>query len=410
MTTRTKGPHYLIYSRSLDILKWGGGELTNIVTPMPSFLTLIFPSPESFQRQRKTQRERALAPEGQTQKGLPCALKSSGPAYALGFSVCGIWWIFQCWEAKHPHLLYLATVLLTFLPSSSPHALQAPLLPTHSCSVHAAASLAPPPADTAASIWDSLPVAEKESAPGFSSFIYAHGAGKEKEGGGGWTEREDLEKKLWWARDWWKKYLYNFNCFATTLSLAGGPLGERFVCYWGREFVTLIMSQSIWLCSSWNFQQEKKKCGFHYSVTEGLVQGLGSLKWKHGWVSHAILSPRLTSFLHPWPCTLFWDRLKIVCKIWGSLSHLTDFILHECRLKAPCQFFLLGFWGRHSTAFTLGWVLGDTILWQQQRARRPHFTSNSLDCVVITRKDEEVQSRCWGFWKFAHIPARLNLN
>lgn len=121
MTTRTKGLHYLTYSRSSDILKWGGGELTKIVTPMPSFLTLIFPSPESFQWQRKTQRERALAPEGQTQKGLPCALKSSGPAYALGFSVCGIWWIFQCWEAKHPHLLYLATVLLTFPPAPHRH-------------------------------------------------------------------------------------------------------------------------------------------------------------------------------------------------------------------------------------------------------------------------------------------------
>lgn len=45
--------------------------------------------------------------------------------------------------------------------------------------------------------------------------------------------------------------------------------------------------------------EKKKKCGFHYSVTEGLILGLGSLKWKHWWVSHGILSPRLTSFLHP---------------------------------------------------------------------------------------------------------------
>lgn len=108
--------------------------------------------------------------------------------------------------------------------------------------------------------------------------------------------------------------------------------------------------------------------------------------------------------LHPWPCTLFWDRLKIVHKIWSSLSHLTDFILCECRLKAPCQFFLLGFWGRHSTAFTLGWVgsWGHNSVAAAKRQEAP--PSNSLSCMPITRKDEEVQWCCCGFCKVCLHP------
>lgn len=43
------------------------------------------------------------------------------------------------------------------------------------------------------------------------------------EGGRGMDGKGRSRKKLWWARDWWKKYLYNFNCFSTTLSLAGAP-------------------------------------------------------------------------------------------------------------------------------------------------------------------------------------------
>lgn len=57
--------------------------------------------------------------------------------------------------------------------------------------------------------------------------------------------REGPEKKLQWARDWWKKCLHNFNCFPTILFLVELPWGERSRLYWGWEFVTLIMPQTI---------------------------------------------------------------------------------------------------------------------------------------------------------------------
>lgn len=47
---------------------------------------------------------------------------------------------------------------------------------------------------------------------------------------GGGTEREGPKKKLWWARDWQKKCLHNFNCFQTTLSLTEPP-GVKGLCF-----------------------------------------------------------------------------------------------------------------------------------------------------------------------------------
>lgn len=92
-------------------------------------------------------------------------------------------------------------------------------------------------------------------------------------GMGQWL-REGPEKKLQWARDWGKKCLHNFNCFATTLFLDEPPWGERSRLYWGWEFVTLIMPWTTWLCSSWNFQQGKKNVVF-------ITVSLRDLYW--GW-------------------------------------------------------------------------------------------------------------------------------
>lgn len=127
---------------------------------------------------------------------------------------------------------------------------------------------------------------------------------------------------------------------------------------------------------------------------QGTCTGFGSLKWKHWWVSHATLSPRLTSFLQPWPCTLFWGVLKIVYKIWRSLSHPTDFISHECGWEIPCQSFLLGFWGRYSTAIAWAGFWGTQFRWSSREAGDP--TSNSL-CYTITTRKDQVQFWHWGF-------------
>lgn len=112
----------------------------------------------------------------------------------------------------------------------------------------------------------------------------------------------------------------------------------------------------------------------------------------------------------PGPVLYFWDRLKIVYKIWSSLSHLTDFILHEYRLKAPCQFFLLGFWGRHSTAFTLGWVgsWGHNSVAAAKRQEAPLLT-HSAACPPPGRM-KKYNCAVGASAKFACILISLNLN
>lgn len=172
------------------------------------------------------------------------------------------------------------------------------------------------------------------------------------------------------------------------------------------------MSQHIWLCSSWNFQQGKKMW-FPLQYHWGTCTGVGIIRMKtrtskpcHFVSKTYILPPPL----HPWPWTLFWDRLKIVHKIWSSLSHLTDFILHECRLKAPCQFFLLGFWGRHSTAFTLGWV-GSWGYNSVAAAKRQEATLlNHLAACPSPGRIKKYNCAVGASAKFACILTSLNLN
>lgn len=148
-------------------------------------------------------------------------------------------------------------------PSSIPHLLS-DSLPCPSCyTCPASASSVQPSAGTA--IWLRFAPCGREGVNTSVLYLYVlflprNGAVVKEKG------REGPERKLQWARGWWKKCLHNFICFPTTLFLVElphpHPGGERSRLYWGWEFVTLIMPWTTWLCSSWNFQQGKKNVVF----------------------------------------------------------------------------------------------------------------------------------------------------
>lgn len=149
---------------------------------MPSFLTLIFQSPESFQRQRRPK-----------QRGhLPLRSKPrSGSLRSWVIRTCLCTGLFSLWDfMDFPAMRGKASPTpipsnnTVHFPSSSP-----PLLCTRSSQ-----------SGPASCIWDSPPAVEKESTPGLS-FIHVHEAAMRGNG-----ERMDgkgrSRKKLWWARHW----------------------------------------------------------------------------------------------------------------------------------------------------------------------------------------------------------------
>lgn len=139
---------------------------------------------------------------------------------------------------------------------STPHVWSGSLgyLSCYTCT--ASASPVQCPADPAVSVWDSHPVAGKESTPGFLFICvlvyffpgmkqWLRGKGRE-EGWGGKAQKRSCGGPKIGRR--------NVSIIATAFqphSSSWAPLGWK-VC------VTLIMPWSLWLCSSWNFQQKKK--------------------------------------------------------------------------------------------------------------------------------------------------------
>lgn len=121
----------------------GRGRAHKIVMPMPSYLTLIIPSPGSFQRQRRPK-----------QRGhLPLSPNPEGAAFrSQVLRTCPHTGPFSLWDfmgfpgmggTASPSLLPSSSKL-TFPPAPYMH----PGSPApHSCCVHAAPSLAQPPAD-----------------------------------------------------------------------------------------------------------------------------------------------------------------------------------------------------------------------------------------------------------------------
>lgn len=135
--------NYLVYSRCSSILKRGRERAHKTVMPMPSFLTLIFPSPESFQRQRRPKqrmhlplrskpRRRRLVLLGPQDLPMCWALQ---PMEFYGFSSDER----QSIPISYTQQQYCSLSLL--LPTCT-----AGSLAPYSCCVQAAPSLAQPPA------------------------------------------------------------------------------------------------------------------------------------------------------------------------------------------------------------------------------------------------------------------------
>lgn len=86
-------------------------------------------------------------------------------------------------------------------------------------------------------------MARKESIPGLFIYVFLflpkNGAVVKEKGRGRPRKEAAVGQRLW------KKCLHNFNCFPTILFLVEAPWGERSRLYWGWEFITLIMPQTI---------------------------------------------------------------------------------------------------------------------------------------------------------------------